>query len=344
MAKVNTIKEFAKNILTGKGIEIGKSIILNEVTFIPIIKQEVPREDREYLTLLEALEEDKCKIIEKGTEIAHIIFENLGEIPILIEEGEIFQGKGTQDRICVSTMMVEPQSQVEIGVKCVHAPHHLSSGAHFSYGGKASRAMLNEIRSMKYKNAQTSIPASNINQRKVWEKVSEENATEGSVGETKYLKSVNLRRKRAENRSKKIKFPENTIGFVVINAKGEIKGLEVHRSPHNFKIRKDGIFESLEANISWKVEGQGAFPKAREKANKLFKKISELREGESALNQLEVDGVAINMGGRFGEAFTTTFYSNICPYCSKSKPRKKECPHCGNMEEESEEMAYMSLF
>jgi hypothetical protein len=344
MSKIDIIRKFAEQIANMEGMEIGSPIVLEEISFVPIIKQEVPIEERDYLSLSEALEKGVCRIIDKGTEVAHILFQNLGNLPILIEEGEIFKGSGTQDRIAVGTMMVQPGEQIEIAVKCVHAPHHLSAGAKFGYGGKASRGMLNEIRALKYSNAQLNAPVSSINQSKVWSKVSEEMALEDNVTDiTQYSQGIEERRKRSKKRSEKVDFPKNTIGFVVINPKGEIKGIEIHRSPHNFNIRKEGIFESLETNISWEPNGKGAFSNPKEKVKNLFEKLSKLKEGKDALNQVEIDGLVINSEGLAGEAFTSAFYSDVCPSCQKHKPRKKSCPHCGFLEEKEDELAYMSL-
>jgi hypothetical protein len=344
MSKVDIIKKFAGEVLAAENMEIGNPLVMEEITFVPIIKHEIPREERDYLTLSEALQEKVCKIVDKGTEVAHIVFDNLGNLPILIEEGEIFKGEGTQDRMSVATVMVEPTSHMEIGVKCVHAPHGLASGAYFGYGGKASRSMLGELRSMKFANAMQDIPAFAIDQGRVWNKVSEENTEELSTQEPQYIKSVEKRQKRAKKRTKKVEFPKNTVGVVVINADGDFKGFEIHRSPHNFDVRKDGIFESLEANISWDAKGKGPIKEPKRRVSKLFEKLSQLKEGKDAMGQVEVEGLAINMDGISGEAYTATFYSDNCPGCNTNKPRKKICPHCGFSEEDSDEMAYMSLF
>ena len=262
MSKTETIKKFAARVLNKDGLEIGNPVFLDEVSFVPILKHEIPQEERDYLTLSEAIEMNVCKITDKGTEVAHIIFENLGQIPILIEEGEIFLGQGTQDRICIGTVMVESGATMNISVKCVHAPHHLSSGASFAYGGKASRGMLNEVRSAKVFTASRGIMASEISQSRVWKKVNEEMYSEESISDkTHYTLGLNARRKRVKKRSKRIKFPKNTIGVVVIDNKGTIKGVEIYRSPHNFNLRKEGLFESIETNISWKPEGKGPFRK-----------------------------------------------------------------------------------
>jgi hypothetical protein len=130
---------------------------------------------------------------------------------------------------------------------------------------------------------------------------------------------------------------------VVIDNKGAIKGVEIYRSPHNFDIRKEGIFESLETNISWKPEGKGPFAKAEEKAKSMFVELSELEENKNTMNQIEIDGLIINTEGLKGEVFTKTFYSTECPSCGKPKQRKKICPHCEFLEDVSEDVAYMSI-
>jgi hypothetical protein len=343
LTNIETIREFATKVFTNKGMKIGAPLVLDEISFVPIIKKEISREERDYLTLSEALEQRVCEVIDKGTEVAHILFKNTSDFPILIEEGEIFRGKGTQDRVSIGTVMVEPKTSVEVSVKCVHAPHHLSAGAAFGYGGKVSRGMLNEIRSMKYMNAMTDMPASSIDQSRVWSTVNEEMAAESVSDKSKYVKGVEKRRERAKKRVEAIKFPNNTIGIVAINPKGEIKGMEIHRTPHNFSIRKKGIFESLEANLSWKPEGKEPYQKAEEKVKELFEKLSNLEEGTDALKQVEIDGLVINKEGLHGEAFTTSFYSNVCPKCDSAKPRKKICPHCGFSEKDSHELTYMSI-
>ena len=98
MTNIDTIKKFATKVLMSEEMDIGSPLVLDEITFVPIIKHGIPREERDYLSLSEALEEGVCKIIDKGTEVAHILFENLDDLPILIEEGEIFQGKDNADQ------------------------------------------------------------------------------------------------------------------------------------------------------------------------------------------------------------------------------------------------------
>ena len=69
-----------------------------------------------------------------------------------------------------------------------------------------------------------------------------------------------------------------------------------------------------------------------------------VEEGMGILNQVDVKGAVINMEGLTGEVLTSTFYSDECPSCGRPKPRKKKCPSCNFEEEDSDEMAYMSLY
>ncbi len=325
-----------------KGMEIGTPVIYDEITFVPILKND-PREDRDYLNLSEALNERACKIYDKGTEVAHIMFENIGELPILVEEGEIFAGQGTQDRICISTVMIQPDEKVEIPVKCVHAPHYLSAGSAFAYGGKCSRGMLNSLRAMKYNNAITNASVSTISQSTVWNSVATECADQEVFDKTQYTQTIGTRIATAKARSNNLNFPKNTIGIVVVNPKGEIKGIEIHRSPNNFNVRKDGILLSLEASVDWKPTGKGPYKDSKSTVKELFTKLSQLEEGKDAVNQIEVNGMVINAKGMTGEVLTTEFYSDTCPKCAKKKPRKMKCPECGFDEIVKEEVAFLSL-
>ncbi len=344
MTSAQAIRKFAAQVINTDGLEIGDPVILEAITFVPIIKQVLPREERDYLTLSEALNEGACKIFDMGTQVNHILFQNLSEFPILIEEGEIFLGQGTQDRICVGTIMVAPGEEVKIPVKCVHAPHSLRSGAAFGYGGKCSRSMLSELRSLKGHHAVQGTPVSTISQTHVWDTVADETLSEADINDrTKYTETVQKRRARAKKRSDSLKFPENTVGLIVINPDGEIKGVEIHRSPHNFQVRKDGILESLETNVSWEKNKKGPYKSPKEPVKKLFTQLSKIEEEKDALKQIEVDGLVLNMDGVTGEALSSEFYSGVCPKCGRKKPRKKVCPECGFEEEASEEMTFFSL-
>lgn len=344
MTSAEAIRKFAMQVLNTDGLEIGDPIVLEAITFIPIIKQVLPREERDYLTLSEALDEKVCKIFDKGTEVNHILFLNTGEFPILIEEGEIFLGDGTQDRICVGTVMVQPGDEVEVPVKCVHAPHSLRSGAAFGYGGKCSREMLTEMRGMKTRHAVHRAPVSTISQARVWNKVAGESMQETNISDqTQYTQTISARGKRAKKRSQTLKFHKNTVGVIVIDPEGQIKGMEIHRSPHNFRVRKDGVLESLEATVSWEKNEKGPCKNAKEPVKQLFTKLSKIKEGKDAMKQVEVDGLILNTAGISGEALSCEFYSGVCPHCAKPKPRKKGCPACGFEEDASEEMTFMSM-
>ena len=346
MTKFDAILKFANQVINAEGVVIGAPIVIDEITFVPIIKEGKPKEERDYLTLSEALDQGLAKIIEKGTEIQHIIFENKGDVPILIEEGEIFLGQGTQDRICVSTVMVQPDSRIEVPVKCVHAPHMLAAGANFMYGGKSSRQMLGNIREMKYRSSFANVSPSTISQTAIWNGVQKETAFDTvSSDKSQYTQTIGTRMKVAQDRSEKVKFPQNTIGLGVVNQEGKVRGLEIHRSPHNFKVRKAGFFTTLEGQVEWnKGKKPISTEEAKEKILSVFKRFKSMKEGKEIRRQIDVDGLVINLDdGITGEVFSSSFYSDVCPECGSKKKRVSKCTNCGFVEESEDEFAYMSL-
>ena len=133
------------------------------------------------------------------------------------------------------------------------------------------------------------------------------------------------------------------MGVAVIAPDGQVKGLEVHRSPHNFQVRQEGILESIEASVWSTPTGSGPYEGAKDVVQDMFQKLASLAESGQWQEQVEVDGLVINADGFNGEAFTSAFYSDRCPQCAAQKPRQKACPSCGYEEEISEEFAYMSL-
>jgi hypothetical protein len=348
MSKYDSIINFANQVIQSEGISIGVPVVIDEITFVPIIKEDKPREERDYITLSEALDQDLCEVIEKGTEIAHVEFINKGDEPILIEEGEIFLGQGTQDRIVVSTVMVQPDVKIEIPVKCVHAPHSLARGAKFMHGGKASRSFLGEMRKMKYASVMSDSPVSTINQSQVWNKVATETAgDDASTDHTQYTQTVQKRMEKAEKRSKEAKFPVGTIGLGVVNQEGKVKGLEIHRSPHNFRMRKPGFFTSIESHVEWNKGKEAAQADlAKTRVLEVFKKLISAKQGKEITTQIEVDGLIINLeeAGITGEVLSSQFYSKVCPKCGAMKKKRiSKCAECGFEEQKISELAYMSL-
>ena len=93
MTTSKLVRDFAKNVLDEENFSLGNAIPVENVIFVPILKEEAAREERDYLTVDEALNENVLKIVDKGTEIAHLIVTNEADLPVLIEEGEIFELK-----------------------------------------------------------------------------------------------------------------------------------------------------------------------------------------------------------------------------------------------------------
>ncbi|MFX1254556.1 MAG: ARPP-1 family domain-containing protein [Promethearchaeota archaeon] len=341
MTTSKLVRDFAKNVLDEENFSLGNAIPVENVIFVPILKEETSREERDYLTIEEALNENVLKIVDKGTEIAHLIVTNEADLPVLIEEGEVFEGQGTQDRIVVGSVIIQPKTTIEIPVKCVHAPHPLATNAQFrSSSGKGSRSMLRKMRSMKYQAAQSFASTARISQGEVWDSVAEETATENVRDSSRYKEAMDERSKRAKAR--KIEFPKNTIGFIAVSEEDKLLAMELHRTPRAFKRRKDSIIVSVEKELK-----EGVKPISKEQASKRSREVlQELAsiDEEQVQTQIEVDGLLLNLaGGMQGEYTVNKFYSASCPKCGAKKPRVEVCPECGFEEEVADRLMHFSL-
>ncbi|MFX1254557.1 MAG: ARPP-1 family domain-containing protein [Promethearchaeota archaeon] len=339
MTAWNVLREFAENTLNSEKMNLGEAIPEENILFVPILKKELPKEERDYLTINEALNENVLKIVDKGTEITHLIVTNEADLPVLIEEGEIFEGQGTQDRIVVGSVVIQPKTTVEIPVKCVHAPHPLATNAGFRAFAKGGRSMLRSMRGMKSEAAHYSRSVAGISQSQVWKNVTEQTATENVGDSAKYKEAMEQRLKRATKR--KIKFPDNTIGFFAISEAGKLVAMEIHRTPRAFKRREAYMLTSVEKEIK---EGVKPAPKAQasKKSREVLQELASIDE-KQVQSQIEVDGLLLNLSGKMqGEFVSSKFYSAVCPECGANKPRIAKC-ECGYEEEADDEFLYASF-
>ncbi|NHJ49607.1 MAG: hypothetical protein FK733_17590 [Asgard group archaeon] len=335
------LSRFAKSILDSDVHSLGESITEDNIAFVPIIKTSIPREKRDYLTVDEALEEKVLEIIDKGTEIEHLVAKNLGNIPILIEEGEILAGDGTQDRIVLGSIILQAEVTIEIPVKCVHAPHPLSTGSGFAAFSKPSRAMLGKMRSMKSKAAEKKVPTSDIDQSEMWETVQQENVNYNVDDKSQYRSTIGVDMNSAKKR--KIEFPKGTIGVIAISDEGKIVGVEIHRVPRAFSRRKIFLMTSMERQFK-KKKKPIASEQAKKKSKKFLEQLTKIDDKE-VKKQLEVDGVLFKLDdGTHGEYVSNRFYSDICPNCGKKKQKVAVCKKCKHEEEAEEELMYASMY
>ena len=53
MTSIKVLRKFASQVSSTSGYVLGESVLIDEISFIPIIKEETPRSERDYLTLSE---------------------------------------------------------------------------------------------------------------------------------------------------------------------------------------------------------------------------------------------------------------------------------------------------
>ena len=130
------VRSLADEFLLEELFSLETPITHDSLSFIPIVKSDKsPHSD--YINAAEALERGVLSITEIGNIVEAILAKNTGKIPILIEAAEVLVADGSQDRIVVENVILQPGEEKRIAVKCVHAPHGLRSGASFSSMGVA---------------------------------------------------------------------------------------------------------------------------------------------------------------------------------------------------------------
>ncbi len=339
MSQIEVIREFAENVLASEEFELGDPVSIENLTLVPILKKF--EEDKEYLTLGEALEKGVLEIIDKGDEIAHVIAINKGVTPILLEEGDILTGLGTQDRLILGSMLLEPGKSYKVPVKCVHAPHPLTVGAGFGYGGSSPKKFTRTLRKYKSIMADVEHYVSEVDQSGIWSEVHDVTSEEEEVKDkTRFSEAIEKKKERMLKRSKHIdeKFPIHTVGLLAIDEQEKIVGFEVHRVPSAFEAKKTNILASLEdeikENITPITEEQ-----AKRKSNGFFQELSKIQSKDTQ-KQIEIEGLLLNLEEVSGEALLGKIYSNKCPKCGSPKPRVSECPECGWKEEVEDSLLY----
>ena len=307
MSDVETIRSLAHEILTGEGYALEQPISQLGLSVIPIVRtDEISPIEIDYLSTSEAIEAGVLEIRDAGDAVNLIIARNTGTKPVLIEEGEVLRAEGSQDRMVISSVILQPGEQTRIPVKCVHAPHGLRRGAAFAPMGVASEEVRSSIRKMKYQSIMTDvehyIPESAVGQGEVWREVATVGAASGGADPTKYTEALESKRKEVSEAAKKIKdkLPEKTCGILVIDSDGKPMFLEFYRSTRAFSKRQ-GLVESV-AMMGNKEKKKGlSKKKALERARETISKLKEIPSDQVA-KQKDADNLQIGLGELQGEA------------------------------------------
>lgn len=159
--------------------------------FVPIVQRESSEQEMEYMNAVKAIDKGLLKLIEMGDAVNTIMAHNIGKIPILIEEAEVLSAAGSQDRIVVSSVLLQPGERKRIPVKCVHAPHGLYRGNSLHTVGAASYGLRETMRCQKYQSVMTDVdnyvPETAVDQSVIWDRVKEYCKSAGTLDPDKYI-------------------------------------------------------------------------------------------------------------------------------------------------------------
>ncbi len=299
------IGTFASEILGNTAFGLESPISYNGVSLVPIVLTE-EIQDVHYLNAAEALKKGILQITEAGDAIDSILAKNTGNMPVLIEEAEVLVADGSQDRIVVASVILQPGEESRIPVKCVHSPHALRIGVGFSSIGSGSVPLKAGLRRMKYQSIMTDVehyaPAAAVNQREIWSEVERYCKSLGIKDTTKYTDAMAKIQKKAKKMAQEVSnsLPENTCGFIMIDTNGDAVALEFYRNIRSFNQRK-GVLESLLVEYSDTKKKPAPKEAAWAGAIQLLLHLKKPKQ-DQVISKEDADNIVIGLHGLKGEA------------------------------------------
>ncbi|MFQ5832605.1 MAG: ARPP-1 family domain-containing protein [Candidatus Thorarchaeota archaeon] len=296
---------FASEILGNTAFGLESPISYSGVSLVPIVLTE-ETQDAQYLNAAEALKKGTLEITEAGDAVDSILARNTGDVPVLIEEAEVLVADGSQDRIVVATVILQPGEESRIPVKCVHAPHALRRGVEFSSIGSGSVPLKAGMRRMKYQSIMTDVehyaPAAAVDQSEVWSEVERYCRSLGIKDTTKYTDAMAKIQKKARKMAKDVSssLPENACGFIMVDTNGDVVALEFYRNSRSFNQR-NGVLESLLVEYCDTKKKPSPKEAAWAEAIQLLLHLKEPKQ-DQVVSRERSDNIVIGLHGLKGEA------------------------------------------
>ncbi len=317
----NQIRFFADEILQHTSFSLEAPISHRGLSLVPIVPVNESAISDDFINAAEAFEIESLVITEAGDAVNTIIARNTGRKTILIEESEVLVAPNSQDRIVVSSILLQPGEEKRIPVKCVHAPHGLNRGAGFHSTGAGSLELRRKVRKMKYQSIMTDVehyqPETAVSQEEVWSEVERYCKTLGMKDPTKYIDALAKVQEKATEVAREIRssLPENTCGVIVIDSNGKPVAFEMYRRPQAFNKRA-GYLESLTVDFydveKKPLEGEAAWSSALQ----LLLKMKEIDDDKVA-SKVDSESAMIGLDELRGEAVLDPGSKSIL-YCSLS--------------------------
>lgn len=300
------VRALADEFLMNGIFSLERPVEYGSFSFVPITKTESTPEDVEYVNAAEALEKGDLVIQEGGDQVETLIAKNNGKQPVLIEASEVLLADGSQDRIVLQSIILQPGEEQRIPVKCVHAPHPLRKGSVYRSVGASGKGLRKSIHRMKYQSIMTDvdhyIPETAVNQGDIWNEVRDYAAVAGAKDPAKYTEALEKKQKEVTKVADQIRdqFPQNTCGLVVIKREDGLQAFELYRSSRAFEKRA-GFIESLlmddVVTDAWPLEGEAAWATAIQ----LIYRLREITDKEVIVKEGS-DNLHIGIDELVGEA------------------------------------------
>jgi hypothetical protein len=208
------------------GLELAEAVNDGALTVFPLLGADKP--GPRYLTLDEALAKNLAEVTEISAEgrVPELFFENKGDDPILLVDGEILVG-AKQNRVLNLTILVRPKSRVTIPVSCVEQGRWSSSRPNFT---SADHAMFAAAKAHKAEHVSATMRASGRragSQSAVWKDIEERLEKVGAASPTQAMNAAyEHRREHLERAVAAIKPIASQRGAVYL-VNGKLAGIEV---------------------------------------------------------------------------------------------------------------------
>jgi len=260
--KVKELEKFVEDILGKKNeFELGSPWKYSDKSMgviIPILRG--GKHVRDYITLPEV--KDKVK------------FEDLGGIspikarydetqPLFIRSGTVLEGISGQDRAVIHSMVLDPQIDVKIDVRCVHASRPTSYGGGFKYAGYAPKVVHQNLRkgqSQTWGGVRSFYAMSSLSTPTVQYRTrGRGNIGAMGVDRVKHDDLPNIKKAQMEldddirNILKEVPVLENQIGAIIVGMRGVI-GVETFDSPVSWKVQYKEAIANYSDELAEKAE------------------------------------------------------------------------------------------
>jgi hypothetical protein len=221
---------------------------------IPILRTSTTP-PREYILLEEA--KGKVTIQDTGN-INKAKLINNTEQTVFVRGGTLLSGQGTQSR-AVQTGIIVPPGKQEIPINCVHASHHISSGASFKVNGYTPRKVMSALRTKNQSEVWNSVTRHSNESRSQAFRRNESNpelceilydiSTDNLASNLETLKQFKTDVNDAIHRMPRV---ENQVGVVIFDLNGVV-GLELFDHPDSWKALCEDVIRQYADVIEQKL-------------------------------------------------------------------------------------------